>query len=142
MFVLWCNLTQLSDSGEADEGWPTYEAATSAVSGAQEPAWVGRRGLVLGNRAALLRAQAIDNAWDRRDQEDAKRRAATLASFAVSATVAVAQPAVDRTATLLAINRQALATEQARGRRADAAEIARLQKNVDALLARMAEVTR
>jgi hypothetical protein len=144
MFVHWCNLTQSTDSGEADEGWPTYEAAASAVSGAQEPAWMGRCGLVLGDRAALLRAQAADIAHQCRDQEGSIRRSATLASFPIAAAVAVAvaKANMDRTLVLLASNRQSLISEQAKGRRAEVRELNRLQANVDGLLARLAEVTR
>jgi hypothetical protein len=32
MFILWCSLTQSSESGEEDEGWPTYEADAAEIA--------------------------------------------------------------------------------------------------------------
>lgn len=125
-YVIWNDLCQSVDSGEEDEGWPSYEAAFSACSeGADMPAFHGKSGLVFG-RTACAKAEAALLSSDRREAEDSARRAAVVASIAAQAPVVVAKP--DRAVTLakmLASNEAALVA----CKKTDRAEIARLRDN-------------
>lgn len=129
-YILWNDLTQSADSGEDDEGYPSYDAAQSACSQAGDmPAYHSRRGLVVG-RAACSQAEAADLRAEAQDEADRVRRAAVVASIAAQP---VAAPVVqDRSEVLrrmLANNIAALAA----CKRSDRAEIARLEANCAAL---------
>jgi hypothetical protein len=125
-YVIWNDLCQSVDSGEEDEGWPSYEAALSACSeGSDMPAFHGLRGLVFG-AASCAKAEAAILRADAQEAADSARRAAVVASIAAQAPVVVAKP--DRAVTLakmLASNESALAD----CKKTDRAEIARLRDN-------------
>lgn len=131
-YVIWNDLCQSVDSGEEDEGWPSYEAALSACSeGSDMPAFHGPRGLVFG-ASACSKAEAALLRADAQDAADSARRAAVVASIAAQAPVVVAKP--DRSVTLakmLANNEAALAAVK----KTDRAEIARLRDNCTRLRA-------
>jgi len=129
-YVIWNDLCQSVDSGEEDEGWPSYEAALSACEdGADMPAFHGLRGLVFGQQACA-KAEAALLAAERRNSEDSARRAAVVASIAAQAPAATpAKP--DRLtvlAKMLASNEAALAVELGR-KKQDRTEVARLREN-------------
>jgi hypothetical protein len=132
-FVIWNELCQSVDSGEEDEGWPSFDAALAACSdGADMPAFHGQRGLVFG-RAACDKALTAMRVADRLSAEDSARRAATVASIAASAPPAPTGPSADQRRTnMLAACQQALATELAK-RKPDQSEVARLRANVEKL---------
>lgn len=137
MFVLWDDQCQSVESGEDDTGWPTFDAALSACSEREVPAYINVKDhLVFGDQRKLERAQAADVATARCASEFAARQAATVASIAAQAAAAPApakQP--DRMVTLakmLASNEAALAAELAK-RKADKGEIARLRDNCERL---------
>lgn len=135
MFVIWNELCQSVDSGEDDEGWPSYEAALSACSdGADMPAYHGKRGLVFG-RAACAKAESAMIAADRLSAEDSARRAATLASIAASAPAAPTGPTAEqRVANMLAACQRAVDAELSK-RKPDQSEVARLRANIAKLVA-------
>jgi hypothetical protein len=126
-YVIWNDLCQSVDSGEEDEGWPSYEAALSACSeGSDMPAFHGPRGLVFGP-AACAKAEAALLRADAQDAADSARRAAVVASIAAQAPAVVAAKP-DRAMTLakmLASNEASLAA----CKKTDRAEIARLRDN-------------
>jgi len=81
-YVIWNNICQSVESGEDDEGWPSYEAALSAcVEGSDMPAWHGPNGLVFGANACA-KAEAAFSAAAAQAEADSARRAATVASLA------------------------------------------------------------
>lgn len=129
-FVIWNDLCQSVDSGEEDEGWPSYDAALSACSdGADMPAFHGLRGLVFG-RSACARAESAMMASDRLAAEDSARRAATVASIAASTPAAPTGPSAEqRVANMLAACQRAVDAELAK-RKPDQSEVARLRANI------------
>ena len=139
-YVIWNNICQSVESGEDDEGWPSYEAALSAcVEGSDMPAWHGPNGLVFGANACA-KAEAAFSAAAAQAEADSARRAATVASlaaeFAAKADAAkAADPSADqRRAAMLAANQASLTAELAK-RKPDQAELARLQANIKKLSA-------
>lgn len=134
-YVIWNGLCQSVDSGEDDEGWPSYDAALSACSeGSDMPAFHGLRGLVFG-RTACAKAETSLLAADRRETEYSARRAAVVASIAAQAPAPVAAKP-DRAVTLakmLASNEAALAA----CKKTNWAEIARLRDNCARLRAEL-----
>jgi len=133
-YLIWNEMCQSVDSGEADTGWPSYDAALSACSdGADMPAFHGLRGLVFG-RSACAKAEAALIAANRLAAQDSARRASVVASIAAQAPAA-APDKPDRLtvlAKMLANNEAALAVELGR-KKQDRAELSRLRDNCERL---------
>lgn len=135
MFVIYNSISRSVDAGEEAEGWPSYDAAlTACTKDADAPAYHGKRGLVHG-RAACARAVASDIAAQEQADAYSARRAALIASIKAAPVAApVATPSADQRRTnMLVACKAALIAEQAKGKRADQSEIARLMGNIQKL---------
>lgn len=134
-YVVWHGLSESVMDGEDGEGWPTYAAAYAAHGNCGDVAYITDAGRMIFGRHRIESAIAADARAEREQAEYAARRAATLASFAAPVVAPVALSADERRAKMLAGCLAALATEQAKGRRADKSEVARLAANIERLMA-------